>query len=110
MNRTLLVALSLGILSLGSCSQSSSLGSDPATAKYTPEQLAKIQRLEALHARLELEIFGMPNAEARNQYLLNMDEAKVTQVFEIAFGRDTPATAEELRSLGVNINPNNQHK
>lgn len=46
----------------------------------------------------------MPNEDARNQYLLNMDEAKITRLFEIFFGGDTTATPEELRALGVKVN------
>lgn len=77
------------------------MDAEPTSTKYTPEELAKIQRLEDLHTRLGLEIFGMPTREARNQYLLNMDEPKITRIFEIGFGGDTTATPEELRALGL---------
>lgn len=105
MKRLCVFLLSLAVLSLGACSQSTSSAPEQTSPRYTPEQLAKIQRLEALHTRLGLEIFGMPNEDARNQYLLNMDEAKITRLFEIFFGGDTTATPEELRALGVKVNP-----
>lgn len=108
MKRLCVFLLSLAALSLSACSQSTSSAPEQTAPRYTPEQLAKIQRLEALHTRLGLEIFGMPNEDARNQYLLNMDEAKITRLFEIFFGGDTTATPEELRALGVKVNQNNK--